>query len=520
MTKNYIVAIGGSGSRCLGATIYLSASGLFEGDLHVVIVDPDQTNGNAEQVKRMISAYSALSSCQQPERPRQRNLIVNKRLPEAVIFRPSINRKRDSGDLFNYFWQDPNPPDRTFGDAIDIVNAPPQLKNFASLFYETEDLQMALGKGYRGRPNVGAVTLISDLRRTVDAKGNGLAQMIESIRADLIAEKPVRLFVYGSVFGGTGAAGIPTISRLIEDTLKRSNTTHNERMRFGVAMLTPYFSFPEGKAVDGPSPDSALHQAATQAALLHYGHNDPGYQHLYIIGSPEMPPTNTSHSVGGESQENDPHYVEIVASLAARDFFSRDDELESTRLLHYADGDHLGWKTLPSHSEQDQREIRRKLITFTTFAFIYRYLLNDALRDRMWLARQAWYTDNFTRQGYTLETSMDALNSMDQFCESYLEWLGNIGRSVGKDPNPLFNWSAFPPVGSAENVLGKLSAATSGGVPKHTRKAYGHIMDRLSRLTPTYEGDVNPVGLLTYLLYEAVSQFCEDNYGLSQRTPS
>jgi hypothetical protein len=515
MAKNYIIAMGGSGSRCLAATVYLSASGLFNGDLHVAMVDPDQTNGNSEQTKRLISAYNTLNSCQQPQRPRQRRLIVNKRLPDPAIFQPSINKKKNLGGEYSHFWQDPNPPDRTFGESVDFVNAPEQLKNFARLFYERDDLHMPLGKGYRGRPNVGAVTLISDLRRTINAPGNALAQMMESIRADLIAEKPVRLFVYGSVFGGTGAAGIPTIPRLVEDTLTRSNTTHNEKMRFGVAMLSPYFSFPEGKAVDGPSPDSALHQAATQAALLHYGHNDPGYQQVYVMGSPEMPTTNTNHSVGGESQQNEPHYVEIVASMAARDFFLRDDFPQSERLLHYADGDHFGWRTIPCQSEHDQREIKRKLLSFTTFAFIYKYLLHDALRDRRWLSRQAWYTDNFTKQGYTLETSMDALNTLHQFCEWYLDWLGNVGKSIGVDPNPLFNWSTLPPVGGAEKLLGNLSKATSGNDPKYVKRPYGNLMDRLSKLTPTYDGGVNPVGLFAYLLYEAAREFCEANYGLA-----
>lgn len=511
MVKNYIIAIGGSGSRCLAATVYLSAAGLFDNHLHVTIIDPDQTNGNAEQTRKLISSYHALNSCEQPARPRDRRFFVKRSLAAPAIFRPSINRKEESRDQYGYFWQDPNSPDRTFGDSVDYVDAPDPIKNFAKLFYEREDLEMPLGKGYRGRPNVGAVTLISDLRRTSANPNSALGQMMGSIRADLQAERPVRVFVYGSVFGGTGAAGIPSVPRLAQDSISESHTTHHEKMRFGVAMLTPYFTFPAGTAVGGPAPNSSLQQVATQAALLHYGHNDPGYQHVYVVGAPEMASTNMNYSVGGESQENDPHYVEILASMGARDFFKRVDFPRNQRSMHYVDGDHVGWRTLPCHSEQDQKEVKRKLIAFGTFCFVYTHLLHEAMSDAAWLKRQAWYFDNFIKRGYTLETSTDALNSLNQFCDGFLNWLEKVGRPLQEDPKPLFNWSALATGQRAETLTGQLSSGDS----KYPKTGYGHIMDRLSRLTPTFDGDVTPMGLFVYLLYEAVGEFCDENYGLS-----
>lgn len=510
MIKNYIIAIGGSGSRCLAATVYLSAAGLFDNHLHVAIIDPDQTNGNAEQTRKLISSYHALNSCEQPTRPTDRRFFVKRSLAAPAIFRPSINRKGETRDQYGYFWQDPNSPDRTFGDSVDYVDASEPMKNFVKLFYEREDIEMPLGKGYRGRPNVGAVALISDLRRTVANSHNALGQMMESIRADLQAERPVRLFVFGSVFGGTGAAGIPSVPRLAEDTIAESHTTHHEKMRFGVAMLTPYFTFPAGTAVVGPAPNSSLQQVATQAALLHYGHNDPGYQHVYVVGAPEMAPTNTKYSVGGESQDNDPHYVEAVASMGARDFFKRRDFARNERLMHYVDGDHVGWRTLPCQSEQDQKEVKRRIVAFATFCSVYRHLLHDAVSDGKWLRRQAWYVDNFIRRAYTLETDIDALNSLNQFCDGFLAWLEKVGKPLVEDAKPLFNWSALAPGARAATLIGQLSS----GDPRYPKKGYGHIMDHLSRLTPTYDGDVSSMGLFIYLLYNAVQEFCDENYGL------
>src|SRR5205085_5066244 len=127
-----------------------------------------------------------------------------------TIFRVALNENEtDPSQQFPCFWQDPNNPDRTFGTVINYDQLSSPFRSFINLFYEEEDLNLRLGKGYRGRPNIGAVALISDLRRTLDAPGKGLYEFMSAIETDTRSSEFVRVFICGSVFGGTGAAGLP-----------------------------------------------------------------------------------------------------------------------------------------------------------------------------------------------------------------------------------------------------------------------------------------------------------------------
>src|SRR5205823_7153892 len=187
-----------------------------------------------------------------------------------------------------------------------------EFKQFLDLFYEPADLEMVLDVGYRGRTNVGAVALKQDLEGTTVVSGSGLKEFLENLNLDL-QEGETRVFVMGSVFGGTGAAGLPTMPKLIagleEKVMARDNRS---RIRYGCAMMAPYFSFPTGSANStGPGTNSAGHAIATQAALLHYSQVPPGYQHVFFIGAPARPQTNDNNIVGGGDQVNDPHYAEI-----------------------------------------------------------------------------------------------------------------------------------------------------------------------------------------------------------------
>src|SRR5262249_24837752 len=234
-------------------------------------------------------------------------------------FLASVNvSEQEPSKTLPFFWKDPNAENRTFKDTINYTALSDDCKKFIGLFYESADLQMKLVKGYRGRPSVGSITLISDLKRTANTPGKGLQEMLNAIRTQLKSDA-ARVFVFGSVFGGTGAAGLPIVPELIGAEF--GDKTDSEKLRFGCAMMAPYFTFPPGSDdIEGPTPDSGLHQVATQAALLHYSHVPPGYQHVYIVGAPQLYESPVGHQAGGEEQENDPHYAEIIAALAARDF--------------------------------------------------------------------------------------------------------------------------------------------------------------------------------------------------------
>ncbi|MDQ3917281.1 MAG: hypothetical protein M3348_02155, partial [Acidobacteriota bacterium] len=415
------------------------------------------------------------------------------------------------------FWQDPNKADREFGEAVSLQVLSSEFQHFARLFYEKEDFDMKMGKGYRGRPNIGAVTLMADLERTIGSPGNGLFELTESMRADLKSDV-VRVFVFGSVFGGTGAAGLPTIPELLRKRFRQNGD--DRKLRFGCAMLTPYFTFEksQGSDADGPAPDSDVHQVATQAALLHYAGVPPGYQHAYVVGAPELLDAKIGHQAGGEGQENDAHYAEIVAALGARDFFTLPEIGPDERQLHYADAPQVGWDALPAAQpeQENSRELKRRLVAFTTFAYLYKNVLHEDMKDGRWRSQQAWYKDNFIKSGLALDNYGQTLDVLRDFCEQYLSWLVMVGQALLRPGEAqLFNWSALSLEGDvAVRELGRLIKPESEESPRYARRSYGKLMEKLNRLTPSYSNKAHPVGLLTYLLYQAALEFSVENYYL------
>lgn len=514
MHKDFVIAIGGTGARCLEALIYLAAAGLFTRPLQVLIIDPDQNNGNSLRTKKILPLYHELHGCEQPIGIKQRALITKgQKLSEPTLFQAAINADNHAANSqYPFFWQDPNQNDRLFSEAIDYPSLSTDFQTFLKLFYEEKDLSMKMGKGYRGRPNVGAVTLATDLKRTVTRRGNGLFEILDSIRAD-IKSNTVRVFVFGSVFGGTGAAGLPTIPELLHEQFEERGGS--AKLRFGCAMMTPYFSFEKGQDADGPTPDSDLHQVATQAALLHYSNVPPSYQHAYVIGAPDLRDSVAGHHAGGEYQENESHYAEIIAALAARDFFSLKEINPNDHQLHYADAPEISWSSLPisANVENGAREIKHKLVAFTTLAYLYKNILYVDLKDHRWRSKQAWYKDNFTKRELALENHGQTLDQLNTFATSYLSWLKMVGESAAEKNNPLFNWGALSQDGrDAERELGRLTVQESEESPRYVSQAFGRIMEKLNHYYPNYENKVHPVGLLMYLLNQATLQFSIENY--------
>lgn len=365
MAQNYLIAIGGTGSRCVEAVVYLAAAGLFQSPIHMPIIDPDQNKGNSVKARQIITDYHALHLAQQPAQAQLKTWtgLGGTKLPGAKLFRAAIHHQSGPGSgQYPIFWHNPNSAQRRFGEVIEYQAQRKELKDFLNLFYEPTDLEMVLDVGYRGRTNVGAVALKQDLEGTAPIANSGLREFLTNLNIDLQGEE-ARVFVMGSVFGGTGAAGLPTVPALIKQLPGKVISHDNrKRLRYGCAMMTPYFSFPKGNnSSTGPGTDSARHAVATQAALLHYAHVPPGYQHVYFIGAPARPQTNSANVVGGQNQANAPHYAEMVAALAAWEFFGLAQVRPDARELHFADTKQsdpdLGvrWDTLPVHPSSAQQ---------------------------------------------------------------------------------------------------------------------------------------------------------------------
>ena len=65
-TKNFVIAIGGTGMRCLESFVHLCAAGMFDNkEIEILTIDTDQENGNKNRVENLVQNYIRIKS----ERP-------------------------------------------------------------------------------------------------------------------------------------------------------------------------------------------------------------------------------------------------------------------------------------------------------------------------------------------------------------------------------------------------------------------------------------------------------------------
>jgi hypothetical protein len=529
---NYFIGIGGTGARCAEACTYLAAAGLLDSDLHLLIIDPDANNGNASATGNLLTYYYAIHREQQPEHPtfvrrltKISSLWAKPRDP--ILFKADINNGGQLPDV----WNTQHLNDRRFGDLLAYSSCPPKLKSFLNLFFQPDDLNMELEVGYQGRTNVGSVALKQTLEETQDITGSGFKEFLTRLTADLQNDE-TKVFIAGSVFGGTGATGIPTIPALLKGLDDRVlPAAQRANLEWGAAFMAPYFIFPRNTSNSnklGPGTDSARHPLATQAALLYYADAPPLYKHVYLIGAPQRGQTNEANYPGGGEQRNLPHYAELAAALAAWDFFNLPRESEEGTRLHYVDSfdndDDLvvSWATLPVNLVQPsakRAELKQKLVAFTTFAYVYRNILhNEFIRSSIYRGSDM-YKDNFRNLSLDNQTQRDALTALNSFCDNYLRWLRSVGETGGAGVVSLFNWEAFEAsdIRSCEQRVGNLMPSGTPDArrpPRYSTTGYQRIMEKLNQIKLDAPQTQSGVGLFIYLLYEAVSSFCVENYDL------
>jgi hypothetical protein len=178
-------------------------------------------------------------------------------------------------------------------------------------------------------------SIIDDVR-TNDR--SNLRQFIQELISACSSGKP-RVFILGSVFGGTGASSIPIIPKAIKEAAALiSDATDIERNAyFGATLLTSYFSFPlpndSEKAKQKVIATSDKFALNSQAAMMFYEADETvkkTYQKFYMMGTETLDwkpgKVKDKTITGGESQENDSHYIELLAAFAAWHFFNSLEE--------------------------------------------------------------------------------------------------------------------------------------------------------------------------------------------------
>ncbi|MDR1723189.1 MAG: tubulin-like doman-containing protein [Tannerella sp.] len=323
MANIFVIGIGGTGMRCIEAFTHLCAIGMFDNtDVHLLALDTDKDNGNFTRLKN---------------------------LKEAYIKTKGVNKKQFAlADTFfsanlHYYQFSPDYSEKSTFDAIynygDTKYSNPEKAAIADLLFTDNAKSFDLKHGYRAQTHLGSILMYHSIINEIKQNDRGdLKRFIQELITASNSGKP-RVFILGSVFGGTGASSIPIIPKAIKEAASLiSDATDIERNAyFGATLLTSYFSFPlpsdSEKASQKVIATSDKFALNSQAAMMFYeadGTVKKTYQKFYMMGTEgmEWQPSKVKDKTitGGESQENDSHYIELLAAFAAYHFFNSPEQ--------------------------------------------------------------------------------------------------------------------------------------------------------------------------------------------------
>lgn len=340
MDQYFIIAIGGTGMRCLESFVHLCAIGMFDNkEINILTLDTDQNNGNKERVEGLINQYNKIKT-------------ENGRANAKTFFSAKLN-------LYRFFTSYSEQEGNKFRTLAGLSEGDPkdqkENQDLANLFLDQDTVQdFSLVEGYRAQTHLGSYLMYCEILESAKRSKGGNTKPQDSELKTFVenlgdVSERARVFVFGSIFGGTGASSIPVLPRALNEAyIKYKGKEFSSNINYGSTLLTQYFKFesPTGTEQlrnEKVIADSSNFSINSQAAMYFYEKDDEvkkSYKCMYHIGWPFSETMFGKEEgkivTGGLKQKNKCHVVELLCASAAYDFFNRTDleNIKETRFLY------------------------------------------------------------------------------------------------------------------------------------------------------------------------------------------
>ena len=427
----YILAIGGTGAKCVESITHLAAAGLFDKEpIRVLFIDPDESNGNLSRSIDTLRLYKSLSE-----------KLGNH--PEFSWLRSPIDyfdTWSPFGDLSNESLA------RFFNTEVCKFHAP-ELGHLFDILYTKSEQEAKLDIGFRGRPALGAAVM-SQLDLDL-LNQEPWSKLISDITIDIKSGNKPTIFLCGSIFGGTGASGFPTIGRLLAN--KFENESRQNQVKLGGLLMLPYFSFPfapDDKSQVYANPE--YFSLNTRAALDYYATQAKEvFDLIYMLGYPELAKLD-EFQPGKNTQKNPSHFIEVYAALAARHFYWLDFDKQrpkkgSLALFSVHQPKIISWDDIPDipdisdlPSIPHSAKVRDLLTKATRFSRLWKKEFSQLPEDfetaggaKQFRQRNPWFVtffpDNSCQKWSKLpSTDVELIKIIDSWAEQYSKWIESL----------------------------------------------------------------------------------------------
>lgn len=250
-----------------------------------------------------------------------------------------------------------------------------------------------LQHGYRAQTHLGSMMMYQSIVEASKSKlPSGLKDFISALITETTSGK-AKVFILGSVFGGTGASSIPIIPQALSraaQIISNGSADILKNAYFGSTLLTAYFNFtlPDAGQISQQKVIATSDKFAlnSQVAMMFYDDDATVrsiYQRFYMMGTnglnwnPMQRDTTKVNKTltGGANQKNDSHYIELLAACAALDFCNcSEDKLQEdkdnykTEYLYRAIEDNDKFDFQDFVGKERQIEFAKKLGCLVAFA--------------------------------------------------------------------------------------------------------------------------------------------------------
>lgn len=321
--STYIFAIGGTGSRVLRSMTMLLASGCAgtsaNAEIVPIIFDYDNMNGDLQRTRTLMEKYAAIHNAIYPEGVGDTQKFfctpltkIKDKVNNQATIATGIQFNPNSG--FDAVIA-PAQNNQTFSDFLGLKQMNPtngtlETAKLLQSLYDTslgigKELEMDFTQGFLGCPNIGCM-VSQHFAETAEFK---------NFLNNVNVQNGDRAIIIGSVFGGTGASGIP----MFLDVLRSNPKTAT--LPVAVIAMKPYYALQSPDQNSSPiSSDTFL--AKTKAAISSYELGNSVNQQasrIYSVGDP-VTAAPFPNVPGKQGQCNPALFAELVAAIFAMDF--------------------------------------------------------------------------------------------------------------------------------------------------------------------------------------------------------
>jgi hypothetical protein len=426
MTVNVLLGVGGTGAKIVESALYLFLSGLGPNKVIVGLIDQDKDNGNVSRTCDLVTDLVRFRK-DWGSGKNQLDWAAAEKDGGAVLGRVDIEPLFK--DKANPHWA----PDPNGAVTLNSIFSQARMSDAERLLFDmlfapgVVEQDMPLTQGYQGRAHIGSAAMLASLERDTGGFCKRITQIIELAGQS----QDVRIFLAGSVFGGTGAAGFPTLARAINRIREERPGLQKSRVRICGSLMLPYFGFqdPDDPSANVVKAKDLLTQA--RAALEYYDEllqNETVFDELYLMGW-DQPYELGYHEPGKAEQKNPPLPPELLAALAAVEFLengvSQPDE-PSRYLSARSDAAGLGWTDLPFKSGTARDIAYLRIGQLLRFALYWRMRVEPMVDQRSLIGqlkdpwkKLAGNTD------FKIETPDDRI-ALNQLLGKVLKWAASM----------------------------------------------------------------------------------------------